>query len=299
MVWILGRIYASGAPEDLDEVHRLQDQMSLVPLSAYGKPYSTPQGKVDPGIDMKTPVRDQVGRMDAPAFFGILSQAMAENPPAAADKPILDEMAKIEIVPGQAFDVNRLSPAVTAALQDVPRTAQEKIRAHAPKAGHDENGWLIMTNTGAYGTDYLQRAFVTAFGLGANLPQDAVYPPSHTDASGQPYDGAHKYVLHFAKGQTPPVRGFWSLTLYNDQLSFAANRITRYDLGSHSALKSNPDGSTDIYVQKDSPGPDKESNWLPAPPGKFVLMMRLYWPNDKPPSILDGSWTPPAVGRTD
>ena len=115
------------------------------------------------------------------------------------------------------------------------------------------------------------------------------------DANGKPYDGANKYVIHFPKGQMPPVRGFWSITMYDAQYFFVANDLNRYDISERNALKANPDGSIDIYIQKDSPGADKESNWLPAPAGKFVLMLRMYWPNEKPPSILDGSWKPPAV----
>jgi hypothetical protein len=300
-VWILGRIYSDGTPQDLDQVHALQDQMTLVPLSAYGKPYTAPPGTVDPKIDMKTPVRDQVGHMDAASFFGMMSQLMATNPPAPADKPMLDEMAKIGIVPGKAFDASKLSPGVTAALEGVPQAAQEKIKSQAKSGGaQDENGWLVMTKTGVYGTEYLQRAFVTAVGLGANRPEDAVYPVSMMEgADHQPYDGAHKYVVHFDKGQTPPVKGFWSLTMYDEKLYFVANSLNRYNVSSRSQFKQNADGSTDIYLQKDSPGTGKEANWLPAPAGKFALMLRLYWPDPQAPTILDGSWKPPAVKQAD
>jgi hypothetical protein len=170
--------------------------------------------------------------------------------------------------------------------------------AHFKAAGKDMNGWVFTTRTGLYGTDYLQRALVTAIGLGANRPQDAVYPTSEKDAAGQAYDGANKYVMRFAKGQWPPVNGFWSVTMYNAEYFFVDNPLNRYTLSSRNALKLNPDGSVDLYIQKESPGPDKESNWLPAPAGKFVLMMRLYWPKDRDPSILDGSWKLPPVKRS-
>jgi hypothetical protein len=300
LVSILGRIYSSGTPDDLDAVHAIQDDMPLVPLSAYGKAYTAAPGTVDPTIDMKTPVRDQVNSLDAQSFFGMLSQLMVKNPPRAADKPIVDKMARIGIVPGRKFDPSKLSPAVVGALPTVPREAQEKIRAHVKSGGAtEENGWTIMLDTGQYGTDYLQRAFITAVGLGANRPKDAVYPTSLTDAKSQPYDGAHKYVLHFDKDQKPPVKGFWSLTMYDDQMFFVQNPLNRFNASSRSQFKTNPDGSTDIYLQKDSPGADKEANWLPAPSGKFVLMLRLYWPDETPPTILDGSWKPPGVTRAD
>ena len=158
------------------------------------------------------------------------------------------------------------------------------------------NGWGIFLKTGVYGTDYLDRALITAIGLGANRPQDAVYPTSEADADGKPYDGAHKYVMHFDKGQLPPVKGFWSLTMYNADYFFVANPLNRYTLSSRNKFKYNKDGSVDLYIQSESPGKDKEANWLPAPKGKFVLMLRLYWPVEPPKaSIIDGTWKPPAV----
>ena len=197
MVWILGRIYCTGTPEDYKAVHALQDKFSLVPLSAYGKPYTPPPGKVDPAIDMKTPVREQVNRMDAGAYFKLLAQLMKDNPPAKDDAPMVAKMAKIGIVPGQDFDIAKLDPAVAQGLQNVPKAGVEKIMAHFKNAGSDVNGWLFSTKTGVYGTDYLQRALITAIGLGANRPQDAIYPTSEIGGDGKPYDGANKYVIHF------------------------------------------------------------------------------------------------------
>jgi hypothetical protein len=159
----------------------------------------------------------------------------------------------------------------------------------------DENGWFYTTKTGIYGTDYLMRAFVTAIGLGANRPQDAVYPTSEKDADDHKYNGANKYVMHFPKGQLPPADGFWSVTMYDSAYFFVSNPINRYSISARQDLKSNPDGSTDLYIQKDSPGQDKEANWLPAPAGDFILMLRMYWPNESNPSIIDGSWKIPPV----
>ena len=209
LVWILGRIYCTGTPDDYKAVHALQDKFSLVPLSAYGKPYTPSPGKVDPAVDMKTPVREQVNRMDAGAYFKLLAQLMKDNPPAKDDAPMLAKMAQIGIVPGQDFDIAKLDPAVAQGLQSVPKAGVEKIMAHFKNAGSDVNGWLFSTKTGVYGTDYLQRAFITAIGLGANRPQDAIYPTSEMAVTGKPYDGANKYVIHFPKGQT--AAGQWLL----------------------------------------------------------------------------------------
>jgi hypothetical protein len=294
MVWVLGRTYSTGTPEDYKQVHALQDQYKLVALSAYGKTYTPPAGKVDPTVDMKTPVRDQVNRMSAQEFFSTLARLLKENPPAAADAPMVAKLKRLGIERGRDFDWSKADPAVQKGLQGVPKTSQEKMVA-AMKSQPKKNGWSYTTETGSYGTDYLQRATIAYFGLGANLPEDAVYPTAAVDANGRPFDGANKYVLHFDKGEMPPVRGFWSLTMYNPQLFFVANPLNRYAISSRDKLKQNPDGSMDIYIQRDSPGKDKESNWLPAPAGQFVLTLRMYWPNENPPSIVDGSWTPPAV----
>ena len=159
------------------------------------------------------------------------------------------------------------------------------------------NGWIYDAKTGIYGTDYLNRALVTAIGLGANRVQDAVYPISLKAADGDDYDGANKYVMHFAKGELPPVSGFWSVTMYDQNYFFVANPINRYSISPRQNLKTNPDGSTDLYIQNQSPGADKESNWLPDPTGKFILMLRIYWPHEDPPSIIGGTWTPPAAKK--
>jgi hypothetical protein len=296
IVWLLGRIYCTGTSEDYVAVHALQDECKLVPLSAYGKPYTPPEGKVDPSIDMKTAVRDQVNRMDAVAYFTLLAQLMKTNPPSPADAPVLAKYAKIGLVPGEDFDASKLRADF---VKRIPEIAFDRIMLQFKinKEVKDVNGWGYTTKTGLYGTDYLMRALVTAIGLGANRPQDAVYPTSLKDAEDRVYDGAHKYVMRFPKEETPPVEGFWSVTMYDAQYFFVANPINRYSISQRQNLKSNPDGSINLYIQKDSPGADKEANWLPAPAGKFILMLRMYWPNETAPSIIDGTWTIPPVKK--
>lgn len=292
MVWILGRTYSTGTPQDYQAVHAIQNQYTLTPLSFYGKPYTPSKGTKDHHIDTKTPVRDQVNAMDAATFFSQLAILMKNNPPAPADAPMVAKLTKLGIVPGQPFDINKLDPVVAKALQDSVKAGQQQIMAYFKKAGEVRNGWVFTTKTGSYGTDYIQRALVAAIGLGANLPQDAIYPTTTVDSEGNTLNGKQKYIIHFAKGQMPPVKGFWSLTMYDPQYFFVSNIFNRYSLSARNALKQNPDGSVDLYIQKDSPGIDKESNWLPAPEGNFILMFRFYWPKE---SIINGSWTPPAV----
>jgi hypothetical protein len=296
-VWILGRIYCTGTPEDYAKVHALQDKFSLAPLSSYGKPYTPVPGPVDASFDMKTAVRAQVDALSVNDYFSYLARLMKTNPPAAADGPMVEKMKAIGLEPGKDFDPSKLGAFDKEAIKVVPKLAQAKIMEYFKKAAEPVNGWMYLTkNIGVYGTDYLQRALVTAIGLGANRPQDAIYPTSEKDGDGHEYDGAaKKYVMHFAKGEMPPVNGFWSLTMYDKDYFFVPNPLNRYTLSARNKLVTNADGSVDLYLQADSPGKGKEANWLPAPKAQFIPMLRLYWPKETPPSIIDGTWKPPAV----
>ncbi len=294
IVWMLGRIYCTGTPQDYAEVHALQDQVRVVPLSAFDRSYTPPPGQVNPAIDMRTAVREQVNAMSAVQYFTLLAELMKRNPPAPADAEHIARFARIGLVPGQDFDASKLRADFAARI---PAVSFDRImlQFRINSAGKDINGWNYTTRTGIYGTDYLMRALITAIGLGANRPQDAVYPTSLKDADGNEYSGANRYVLRFAPGQLPPAQGFWSITMYDAGYFFVDNPINRYSISARQDLKRNPDGSVDILIQNASPGADRESNWLPAPTGKFILMMRLYWPREEDPSIIDGSWViPPA-----
>jgi len=300
IVWLLGRIYCTGTPDDYAAVHALQDKMTAVPLSAFGKGYTPPTAVVDPKVDMKTAIREQVNAMDAASYFKLFAQLLKTNPPTAEDGPMVAKLAKIGIVPGQDFDSSKLDPVVAKGLSEAPKPAQDSIMRMMKEGlalgdSRLTNGWFFTTKTGIYGTNYKMRAFITAIGLGANRPQDAVYPTSEGPDLIAKYDGAKKYVMHFNKGDLPPVDGFWSLTMYDANYFFVPNSINRYTVSQRNKFQVNKDGSVDLYVQNESPGKNKEQNWLPAPKDKFILMLRLYWPKEKPPSILDGSWKIPQV----
>ncbi len=155
------------------------------------------------------------------------------------------------------------------------------------------SGWSMNTNTmGVYGNYYLKRAIVAQLGLGANLPEDAIYPINLADESGKPLDGANKYTLHFDRGAMPPADAFWSVTLYDPEGFAVANPLNRFAVSSWMPFKYNDDGSLDLYFQNESPGENKEANWLPAPKGAFNLTMRLYAPRS---DALTGKWSPPPV----
>jgi hypothetical protein len=171
----------------------------------------------------------------------------------------------------------------------------KKIQSMTGRVGEEVNGWQINRQTmGVYGNDYLKRAFVAMVGLGANLPEDAIYPLAVKDADGQPLTGANSYVLHFNKGELPPVEAFWSVTMYDAQGFPVPNSLNRYALGDRDSLRFNADGSLDIYIQHEKPGAADESNWLPAPEGAMGVTMRLYAPRE---NVLDGSWNPPAIRK--
>jgi hypothetical protein len=298
MVWV-GRVYCTGTPEDYKAVHALQDKFTVVPLSSYGKPYTPVPGQVDPSFDMKTAVRKQVDGLNIDAYFSRFAQLMKTNPPTAADAPLVARMAKIGLIPGQDYDPTKLGGFDKEAIKAVPKLALLKM-VKLLKEQKATNGWLYFTSgVGNWGTDYPLRAMGNMLGPGWNRPQDAMYPLSQKDANNDEYNGDHKYVMHFDKGQFPPVKAFWSITLYDPDFFFAPNSINRYELSQRNKFITNPDGSVDMYLQAESPGNAKEANWLPAPKGKFVLVMRLYWPTTTPPSIVDGSWTPPAAKRAD
>jgi len=295
MVWIIGRTQTNG-PKDYPAVQAIQKQYKLTPLSAFGKPYTPVPGVVDPTVDMKLAPVEAVAKMGTAAFFDRMAALMKDNPPPAADAPVLTKLAKIGIVPGQKFDPAKLDPAVAKGLEKALPVAMEKLTAASKETGAPVNGWRVPSMKLAdFGTDYGTRAVVALVGLGANLAADAVYPSAFVDGEGKPLSGANKYVLHFDKGEEPPVNAFWSVTMYNPQSFFVANPINRFAVSSWMPFKKNADGSLDIYIQNQSPGKDKESNWLPAPEGDFNLTMRMYWPKEKDPTILNGSWKPPAV----
>ncbi len=292
-IWIIGRIQTNG-PKDYTAVHKLQDGFTVTPLSQRGKPSKPAIAKIDPRVDMKMAPMEQVNTMLAAKYFAYGAELMKRHPPHITDWSILARMKSIGLEPGKSFDLAKADPAVRAALERVPKDALEQMQAKASSLARVVNGWQMNTDTmGVYGNYYLKRAIIALIGLGANQPEDAVYPLFVADADGKPLTAENKYVLHFNKKEIPPVDAFWSLTMYDAQGYPVANEINRFAIGNRDALKFNVDGSLDIYIQHKSPGRDKESNWLPAPKsGAMSPTMRLYAPKAQ---ILDGRWNPPPI----
>lgn len=297
---ILGRTYADGTEKDYEAVNKLQAQYKITPLTSWGEDYKPvdPPVNPSPGFSMTDKPQAVLLAMGTEGYFNMMAKLMdGAAPPAAEDKPMLEKMAKIGIVPGQPFEMSKLDPQVQEALKDIPQIALKKIEANKESLGGVVDGWVVTKGLGTYGTNYMKRAVVAAFGWPANQQKDAVYPYTEVDSAGQKLTGANKYTLTFAKGETPPVEGFWSITMYmiDQGWWFVPNKLNKFTVSPRNDLKYNSDGSLTLYFQTESPGHDKEANWLPAPKGEFIPMLRMYWPKETAPSILDATWKPPIV----
>jgi hypothetical protein len=293
-VWIIGRTRTDG-PQDYDAVHKIQAGYRVTPLSNWGKTPEPVTVKIDPSVDMKTPPKTQVDTMAGNKYFTYGAELLKLHPPHITDQPIVAQMKRIGIEPGKSLDVGKLDPVVQKAIASAPKDAQEMMAWKVATLARVANGWSMNTDTmGVYGNYYLKRAMVTQIGLGANVPEDAIYPLNLGDSAGKPLNGAHKYAIHFAKGSTPPAYAFWSITLYDPEGFQVGNVLNRFAVSSWMPFKTNADGSLDLYFQNESPGKDKEANWLPAPSGDFNLTMRLYAPKS---DALTGRWNPPPVKK--
>jgi hypothetical protein len=290
-VWVNGQMQADG-PKDYEGVTFLQKQYKLTPLSAWGTPYTPPATvPVTSGVDTRTPPITQVQQMDANAYFGRLARLMKDNPPAAADAAMIEKLRKLGIQPGQSFDFSKIDSGAAWGLGHA--MSAFALLERGVKQLKTVNGWIVMPkNMADYGTDYTTRAGIALVGLGAIQPHDVVYPTAFSDGENKPLDGANRYVLHFAKDQTPPTNATWSVSLYDPQGFYAPNAINRYDLAEWMPLQYNADGSLDLYIQADAPGAEREANWLPAPRGPFNLTIRNYWPKE---AVLDGNYSLPPV----
>jgi len=292
-VWLLGRTQTNGA-SDYDKVHAFQNGMRLVPLSEYPGKVTTPQPPNTKHATSVSPL-NHVKAMQPAEFFATFAQEMKTDAPHAADGPMVHDLARIGLVPGQDFDPGKLSAAQLQALNEGARAAAAQIDQFVNSAGVATPGWRSFQGVlGRYGTNYIARAATARIAIGANPPEDAVYMSSSADGSGQSLSGSTRYLLHFDASRLPPVLAFWSITAYDKDGYFIANPIHRYAIGDRDELKFNPDGSLDLYIQNQDPGQDRQSNWLPSGAGPFNLTIRLYWPKQ---DILDGSWHPPTLER--
>ncbi len=298
MLIVAPRIYTAGK-DDLATVHALQDQLQLTPLSRWGTSYQPPEDvpvarKWGADVDDSTPVSRQVFDLSAQDYFTRLCGLLVDNPPHDVDVPLLARMAMLGIAPGATFSMAMFPAEIRDAINRGVQAGQKEIVATRNELGKQRNGWHVTRDIGRYGDRYAYRAAWTFYAAGGSLVQDAFQATTLVDCQGRKLDGQTAYVLRFSAGEHPPVHAFWSVTLYQPNFYLARNAIDRYALGSNDGLQIDRDGTLTIYIQRESPGRERESNWLPSPAGDFLLAMRLYWPKDV---VGDGSWNPPAVMR--
>jgi hypothetical protein len=292
--WLIGRTQTNG-PADYDFVHVIQEGYQLTTLSAYPAP--EPPVTLNDLTQLQSansvPPPVQVTHMSTAEFFQLFAQLLVKNPPHAEDGALVRQLARIGIIAGKPFPAVKLSPEGLKAIEDGARKVAKAIdNFDRSRLAPGKTGWTLPGQYGNYGDNYQVRALAARYFLGILPAQDAVYLSAVRDLGGDPFQGSKRYTIHFDKGQAPPVRAFWSLTLYDDQGYFAGNAIKRFAIGDRDALHFNADGSLDLYIQHESPGADKESNWLPAPADGFNLALRMYWPAS---TVITGDWTPPRV----
>jgi len=284
--------------EDMPNVVKIQSGYKVQPLSKYlGKPAPPPALKVDfPAIDKET-LKTR--------FFDYLDFALQFAPPGPEEKAIRAQLARIGVGSGKTFDFKDLSPEHKAEVLLGMKAGEAKVDHYLSTETKTINGWKISSFFGDrkfFAGDWLLRAAGAKAGIYGNDAVEATYPMARTDAKGNALDGSkNNYTITFAEGLYPPVNAFWSVTMYDGKTQLLIkNPIDRYLINSPmlSELRKNEDGSLTLYIQRDSPGSDKEANWLPAPDGPIYLVMRLYWPKTEPPSVLppgSGSWKPPGI----
>jgi hypothetical protein len=288
--------------DDMPNVVKVQSGYKAQPLSSY---LHQPAPPAAPTISFPKCNKDMVKE----SFFEYLDFALQFAPAGPEEKEIREKLGRIGIGAGKKFDFKELSLAHKAEVGLGMKEGEKKVEEKVASMGKEINGWRIGSGFGDrefYHGNWLLRAAAAKAGIYGNDAVEAVYPMSRNDGTGQPLDGSkHKYSLTFATGQFPPVNAFWSVTMYDGKTQLLIqNPINRYLINSPmlSNMKKNEDDPLTLYIQKDSPGQEKEANWLPAPDGPIYLVMRLYWPKTEAPSILppgEGTWQPPAVMRVD
>ncbi|KQQ13510.1 cell envelope protein [Methylobacterium sp. Leaf122] len=287
-------------PDDMSKVEKVQAGYKAQPLSAFLKRPAPPAApKIDFFPATTAGIKDN--------FFQYLDAALQYVPETPRDKAIRARLAKIGIGPGKTFAFKDLSLEHKAAILAAMKQGDDKVDSWLARGNKNINGWNVGAFFGDeafYNGDWVMRAGSAKGGLLGNDAVEAMYPYTRTDVTGEPLDGSkHKYRITFSPGQLPPVNAFWSVTMYDGKSQLLVkNPIHRYLINSPMlpGMKKDADGSLTLYLQKDSPGLDKEANWLPAPDDKIYLVMRLYWPKTTPPSILpasEGTWQPPGVKR--
>lgn len=275
-------------PADIDSVRKIQAEYQITPLSKYADAPAPASAPALEWIKAMTPAEERIS-LD---FFNVLAWVLQYCPPFADEVDFRKRLASIGVVPGKPFAAEKLSPTGRQALLDGMKAGQQAIDA---KRAASTSSVALFGSREQLGTNYLNRSVGAQVGIIGNTAAEAMYFGFEFDAEKQRFSGENNYILHFARGGLPPVNAFWSMTMYDvPNLLLVANPINRYLVNSPMLpdLKKDADGGYTIYIQHESPGADKESNWLPSPSGPFFMVMRCYYP--KRP-VIDGTWKPPAL----
>jgi hypothetical protein len=299
IVFLVGRVFVGGE-SDLADAAALQHEITLTPASPATRGPQTTEGILPKALhaDFATgvPPPEIVAKMNATTYFTVMTKLLQLYPPPPQDEAMVAQFSRVGIDLDHGFDSATLEPETLRGLNRACKAATPFLRAVGSKIGVTVNGWWTPANVGVFGTDYLLRAYMDAYFIWPNVAEEALYPMATVDGGGRPLSGAHRYVLHFARGETPPVNAFWSVTMFNAKRALVENSIHRYAIGSRTeGLKYNRDGSLDLFIQAHAPA-GHESNWLPAPDGSFVLTMRLYLPK---PELLNGTYKIPPISCVD
>jgi hypothetical protein len=292
--WIDVKVRVNG-PGDLPNVQRFQRALSATPLSRWGNPYEVSSPAINASWETRTPPREMIASLTAVEFLTLFSILTRTSPPGAEDASLVARMARIGVTAGLGGSAAVGAPPARDVLESGWAEAQRRIAATSPD-GELRNGWR-RSATAADAADYLHRAAIAHGGLSPIPADDGIALTTGADAEGRSLSSDHRYVLRFAARELPPVRGFWSLTMYDDRRLLAANPADRYAIGDCDEPWLNADGSLDLYIQQNPPAPQASANWLPAPRrGPFSMTLRLYWPAR---DVIEGRWSPPLVRRID
>jgi len=293
VVWMIGRTQTNG-PSDYAYVHAHQDAMQLMPLSAWPGPAPAIAVMNDPSISSDEPPK-VVAALSGADYFARAAALAGEYGTHATDFGQLARLERLGVRIGELFDASKQSKDVQAAIAAAPAGAAKLLMERMGSVGRMRNGWMVMADgIGVFGNAYVKRAIIARLGLGANSPEDAIYPLLETDADGNKLDGANDYVIHFDAGKLPPAAAFWSVTMYDAEGYQVGNDLNRFAIGDRDDIVFNADGSLDLWIQHERPADDRVANWLPAPTGPLAVTMRIYEPG---PELFSGAWVPPPVRK--
>jgi hypothetical protein len=290
LVAVFPRVFQDDTPEDKAAIQPLLSQVVVYPLTEFDGKMKTMDWKSTPSYPAPPSTGGETKWVDPEKFFDELPIILKQVPPMPGEEAMY---ATFQSVLNAAAKDPKLKQTLTQTAVTAEKDLINPLFDFHMNGRPIGNGWNSPPNGANWGYDYLSRAATAKSNMYDNAPQETRYIYTDFDSGGQRLNGAHAYTVTFPAGQTPPVDGFWSLTLYNKEHLFEPNKLNRFSLGTKSkSMKQNPDGSLTIYAQNASPGPDKQDNWLPAPRDNFSLYIRAYWPKEE---ITSGNWVPPLV----